>query len=78
MRGEGVMSGRSEEGDPVVDFPLDHLARLDEQLGRPKWVVPVRRDDDLERLLRASIRLCNEGEVTVCIHVHVYSSVGLF
>ena len=50
-------------GDAVVDFPLDHLARLDEQLSRPKWVVPVRHDDDLERLLRASIRLCKEGEL---------------
>ncbi len=43
------------------EFPLDHLLRLDEQLNRPKWVVPVRPDDDLERLLRASIRLCREG-----------------
>ena len=49
-----------EEGSEG-DFPLDHLARLDEQLGRPKWVVPVRQDDDLERLLRASIKLCKEG-----------------
>lgn len=51
-------------GSDVADvgFPLDHLARLDEQLGRPKWVVPVRQDDDLERLLRASIKLCREGE----------------
>lgn len=59
---------RCEEGDAVVNFPLDHLARLDEQLGRPKWVVPVRQDDDLERLLRASIRLCKEGNFY--IHVH--------
>ena len=56
------VEGDSEPcGDAVVDFPLDHLARLDEQLGRPKWVVPVRHNDDLERLLRASIRLCKEG-----------------
>ena len=45
-----------------VEFPLDHLARLDEQLGRPKWVVPVRHDDDLERLLRVSIHLCKQGK----------------
>ena len=64
-RVEMVTSGRvrSEDGgDPVVDFPLDHLARLDEQLGRPKWVVPVRHGDDLELLLQASIRLCRESE----------------
>ena len=47
---------------PVSDFPLDHLSRLDEQLGRPKWVVPVRPDDDLERLIKAAITLCREGE----------------
>ena len=56
VRGEG-------SGDAVVDFPQDHLARLDEQLSRPKWVVPVRHDDDLERLLRASIRLCRESKL---------------
>lgn len=59
MEEEG--SGAVKSGEAVVDFPLDHLARLDEQLGRPKWVVPVRHDDDLERLLRASIKLCKEG-----------------
>ena len=56
VRGEG-------SGDAVVEFPLDHLARLDELLNRPKWVVPVRHDDDLERLLRASIRLCRESKL---------------
>lgn len=56
-----VVGVRSEDGDAVVDFPLDHLTRLDEQLSRPKWVVPVRHDDDLERLLQASIRLCKES-----------------
>ena len=74
---EGTEVGSSgavkcEEGDPVVNFPLEHLTRLDEQLGRPKWVVPVRQDDDLERLLRASIRLCKEGNfqhTCSCIHI---------
>ena len=63
---------KCEEGDPVVNFPLEHLTRLDEQLGRPKWVVPVRQDDDLERLLRASIRLCKEGNfqhTCSCMHI---------
>ena len=61
---EAVPGGEVEEvkeDSTSVEFPLDHLARLDEQLGRPKWVVPVRHDDDLERLLRASIRLCKQG-----------------
>ena len=64
-KGEKWEEGKMEEGrvaDPDVEFPTNHLARLDEQLGRPKWVVPVRRDDDLERLLRASIALCKHGK----------------
>ena len=61
MRKKEGVTDSVKSGDAVADFPLDHLARLDEQLGRPKWVVPVRHDDDLERLVRASIRLCKEG-----------------
>lgn len=44
------------------DFPTERLNKLDEQLSRPKWVVPVRPRDDLEMLLRYSIKLCKEGE----------------
>ena len=58
-----------------VEFPVDHLARLDEQLGRPKWVVPVRPDDDLERLLKASIKLCKQGAYTLYMCVCSYSCV---
>ena len=50
-----------EDSETGVLFPLEHLAKLDDQLNRPKWVVPVRPDDDLERLLKASIKLCREG-----------------
>jgi len=52
-----------------VEFPVDHLTHLDEQLGRPKWVVPVRPDDDLERLLRASIKLCKQGVCIYCMFI---------
>ena len=48
--------------DVGSDFPLDRLNKLDEQLSRPKWVVPVRPGDDLEILLRSSIKLCVESE----------------
>lgn len=59
----------------AVEFPVDHLARLDEQLGRPKWVVPVRPDDDLERLLKASIKLCKQGaSIDVCVATAVWGS----
>lgn len=43
------------------EFPVERLAKLDEQLSRPKWVVPVRPGDELEILLRSSIKLCKEG-----------------
>ena len=63
--------GKMEEGrvaDPDVEFPINHLVRLDENLSRPEWVVPIRPGDDLEKLLRASIALCKQGkEWNMCI-----------
>lgn len=52
---------KTETSEPPEDFPLSKLATLDEQLGRPKWVVPVRPGDELEMLLRAAIKLAKEG-----------------
>ena len=54
-------TGDAVTGSGEVQFPVEHLTHLDEQLGRPKWVVPVRPDDDLERLLKAAIKLCKQG-----------------
>ena len=48
-------------GDSSEDFPLKLLASLDEQLGRPKWVVPVGANDELETLIKASIKLAKES-----------------
>lgn len=59
--GEEVQSPPSTGNDPQEDFPIKSLNSLDEQLNRPKWVVPVRPDDELEKLLKASIKLCREG-----------------
>ena len=44
-----------------VDFPLETLNRLDEMINRPRWVVPVLPDGELEKLLNAAIKLCKEG-----------------
>ena len=49
------------EGEKEPSFPLDILASLDEQLNRPRWVVPVLPKSDLETLLEASIKLAREG-----------------
>ena len=50
-----------QQTDVESEFPVNRLAKLDEQLSRPKWVVPVRPGDDLELLLRSAIKLCKEG-----------------
>ena len=57
-----VDTSPKEEKEPEEDFPLKKLKSLDEQLGRPKWVVPVRSKDELEMLLRAAIRLAKESK----------------
>ncbi|KAH3725604.1 hypothetical protein DPMN_051450 [Dreissena polymorpha] len=48
-----------EDGEP--EFPHQELARLDEMINRPLWVVPVLPKGELEVLLDASIKLCREG-----------------
>lgn len=58
---EEVVPGTEE------DFPVQSLNALDEQLNRPKWVVPVRPGDELERLLKASIKLCREGVLQLSV-----------
>ena len=67
----GLMQDQSNEQLDEIElgeeFPLDRLAKLDEQLGRPKWVVPVRPRDDLEMLLRYSIKFCKESESMCCV-----------
>ena len=51
----------AEEGDKPPEFPLDVLTSLDEQLNRPRWVVPVLPKSDLEQLLTAAIKLARAG-----------------
>ncbi|XP_049518741.1 probable ubiquitin carboxyl-terminal hydrolase FAF-X [Dermacentor silvarum] len=58
----------AEEAPPFVvveeeeeEFPLAELARLDEMINRPRWVVPVLPKGELEVLLEAAIRLCRQG-----------------
>ena len=47
--------------DQEVEFPHMELARLDEMINRPRWVVPVLHNGELEILLDASIALCKKG-----------------
>lgn len=54
------VGGAGGGGEPVEEFPLKQLTSLDEQLGRPKWVVPVRANDELETLIRSAIKLAKQ------------------
>jgi len=47
--------------DQEVEFPHMELARLDEMINRPRWVVPVLHNGELEILLDASVALCKKG-----------------
>ena len=57
-QGDIVVEG-GEESEP--DFPIQELARLDEMINRPRWVVPVLPKGELEVLLDAAIKMCKEG-----------------
>ena len=49
----------NEEGEP--EFPTAELMKLDEMINRPRWVVPVLPQGELEVLLEATINLCKKG-----------------
>ena len=44
------------------DFPHEALAKLDEMISRPRWVVPVLPKGELEILLDAAIVLAKKGK----------------
>ncbi|GFU01705.1 probable ubiquitin carboxyl-terminal hydrolase FAF-X [Nephila pilipes] len=59
-------SGDQDEGIDLPegqepDFPVAELARLDEMINRPRWVVPVLPKGELEVLLDAAINLNKLG-----------------
>ena len=53
----------ASEDDKIssVSFPVFELARLDEMISNPRWVVPVLPGSQLEVLLDAAINLCKKG-----------------
>ena len=48
--------------DQEPDFPHAELAKLDEMISRPRWVVPVLPKGELEILLDAALDMCRKGE----------------
>ena len=61
-------AGEGEGAEKEPEFPVDVLTSLDEQLNRPRWVVPVLPKSDLEQLLEASIKLAKAGTRTQVQH----------
>ncbi|XP_070538663.1 ubiquitin carboxyl-terminal hydrolase 9X-like isoform X2 [Ptychodera flava] len=47
--------------DQEPEFPHTELAKLEDMINRPRWVVPVLPKGELEILLDASIDLCKRG-----------------
>jgi len=57
----GQLEENEDDGIDVVSFPVTDLARLDEMISSPRWVVPVLPGSQLEVLLDASIQLSKKG-----------------
>ncbi|XP_067231011.1 ubiquitin carboxyl-terminal hydrolase 9X-like isoform X4 [Chanodichthys erythropterus] len=57
--GQGEAPPAQEEEEPA--FPHADLAKLDDMINRPRWVVPVLPKGELEVLLEAAIDLSKKG-----------------
>lgn len=72
-----VDSTVAEETDNQSEFPVTELAKLDEMINRPRWVVPVLPNGELELLLEAAINLCKKGIDTQSEHCQNFFKDGL-
>ena len=55
-----------EEANDSVAFPVTELARLDAMISRPRWIIPVLPNGELEILLQTSLNLCKAGLDVKC------------
>uniref|UniRef100_A0A673M6M1 ubiquitinyl hydrolase 1 n=1 Tax=Sinocyclocheilus rhinocerous TaxID=307959 RepID=A0A673M6M1_9TELE len=63
-QGQGDSPTPLEEEEPA--FPHTELAKLDDMINRPRWVVPVLPKGELEVLLEAAMDLCKKGLDVKC------------
>ncbi|XP_061081564.1 probable ubiquitin carboxyl-terminal hydrolase FAF-X isoform X1 [Conger conger] len=63
-QGQGDSPPQLEEEEPA--FPHTDLAKLDDMINRPRWVVPVLPKGELEVLLEAAIDLSKKGLDVKC------------
>lgn len=50
-----------ENGQPI--FPTDDLTKLEEQVNRIRWTIPVLTDGELIKCLRAAVRLARKSSI---------------
>uniref|UniRef100_A0A8C1LPE6 USP domain-containing protein n=1 Tax=Cyprinus carpio TaxID=7962 RepID=A0A8C1LPE6_CYPCA len=72
--GQGEAPPTQEEEEPA--FPHTDLAKLDEMINRPRWVVPVLPKGELEVLLEAAVDLSKKGPMSRVMN-RISSSVSL-
>lgn len=65
------------DGDPSLSFPIVEMARLDEMISNPRWVVPVLPGGQLEVLLDAAIVLTRKGVDNGCEPCQKFLREGL-
>ena len=71
MAQEDAVVGEELAEGQEPEFPHEALAKLDEMISRPRWVVPVLPKGELEILLDAAIALAKKGNLA-----RVYSEAG--
>ncbi|XP_057193293.1 probable ubiquitin carboxyl-terminal hydrolase FAF-X isoform X1 [Triplophysa rosa] len=74
-QGQGVAPPTQEEEEPA--FPHTDLAKLDDMINRPRWVVPVLPKGELEVLLEAAIDLSKKGLDVRCEECQRFFRDGL-
>lgn len=73
-QGQGDSAPALEEEEPA--FPHTDLAKLDDMINRPRWVVPVLPKGELEVLLEAAIDLCKKGVSIIVYNIHPYRTTS--
>ncbi|XP_058260184.1 probable ubiquitin carboxyl-terminal hydrolase FAF-X isoform X2 [Hemibagrus wyckioides] len=66
LEGQGLGDAQQAQAEEEPAFPHADLAKLDDMINRPRWVVPVLPKGELEVLLEAAIDLSKKGLDVKC------------
>jgi len=64
-----------------IKFPVDKLAKLEDMINKPRWIIPVLPKDELETLLIVALDLAKKGldvDYTPCIKFYRESLIVSF